>query len=233
VQLSGNEIHVWRASLEREASQLEAFWSVLGADEKRRGERFHFERDRSHFVIARGLLREILARYLPIAPAQIDFTYNEYGKPELANHEESLRFNVSHSHGAALFVFARGQELGVDLELLRPDFASLEVAARFFSEAEVSALRSLSPTLQTQGFFNCWTRKEAYIKALGEGLSHPLHRFVVSLTPQDHACLISTENDPQEAANWSIIDLNPFPGYAAALAVRRPNSLLHCWDWRL
>jgi 4'-phosphopantetheinyl transferase len=233
LNLCGDEIHVWRAHLEDNASTVDAFWPALSVPERRRAERFHFDRDRCHFVIARGILRNILSRYLRSTPAQISFTYNQYGKPALSATKDGLHFNVSHSHGAALYAFTRACQLGIDLELLRDDFASLEIARRFFSAAEVSVLRSQQASQQTQAFFNCWTRKEAYIKALGEGLSHPLDRFSVSLTPDEHACLISTDNDSQEAANWSIIDLSPFPGYAAALAVRRRRPILRCWEWQV
>ncbi|HEX8351955.1 MAG TPA: 4'-phosphopantetheinyl transferase superfamily protein [Pyrinomonadaceae bacterium] len=232
VRLSGDDVHLWRASLEPDASAVERLRATLTADERQRAQRFHFERDRLRFVVARGLLRDILGRYLQHPPALIRFTYNEYGKPALAEDGVELRFNVSHSQGAALYAFTRGREVGVDIESLRDDFASLEIAERFFSRAEMCELNSLPTHLRTQAFFNCWTRKEAYIKALGEGLSHPLDCFAVSLKPQEPARLVSTDSDPSEAARWTIIDLNPFQGYAAAVAIRVTNPELHCWDWR-
>lgn len=232
VRLSGDEIHVWRASTERDASAVERLWATLSPDERQRAQRFHFERDRLRFVVARGVLRDILGRYLGRPPALIRFAYNEYGKPTLAEDEGGLRFNVSHSRDAALYACTRGREVGVDIESLRDDFASLEIAERFFSKAEMSALSSLPADLLTQAFFNCWTRKEAYIKALGEGLSHPLDCFAVSLLPHEPARLISTDKDPSEAARWAIVDLNPFPGYAAAIAVRLNSPELHCWEWQ-
>jgi len=157
----------------------------LVPDERQRAERFRFERDRRRFIVAHGVLRDILGRYLKCSPAQVSFSYNQYGKPALAQESEAigLRFNMSHSHEVALYALTRAREVGVDVELLREDFASLEIAERFFSRSEVALLNSLAPELRTDGFFNCWTRKEAYIKALGEGLSHPLDRFAVSLAP--------------------------------------------------
>lgn len=229
--LSGDEVHVWRVSLERSASAVEKLLDTLAPDERQRAQRFHFEHDRLRFVVARGVLRDILGRYLRRPPELIRFAYNEYGKPALAEDESVIRFNVSHSQDAALYACTLGREVGVDIEFLRDDFASLEIAERFFSEAEMRALGSLPTHLQTQAFFNCWTRKEAYIKALGEGLSHPLDCFAVSLKPQEPARLISTDKDPSEAARWAIIDLNPFRGYAAAVAVRLNSPTLHCWDW--
>lgn len=231
LRLSEGALHVWRASLDGDSSAVQRFWATLTEDERERARRFHFERDRRRFVAARGLLRELLGRYLGRQPALIRFTYNEYGKPALSGDDgDGLRFNASHSHGAALYAFTLGGEVGVDIEELRDDFASLDVAERFFSKAEVRALGSLPAHLRTQGFFNCWTRKEAYIKALGEGLSHPLDRFTVSLAPGESARLVSTDTDPSEAGEWAIVDLEPFQGYAAAVAVRGTDPELYCWD---
>jgi len=232
VRLSRGEVHVWRTSLDRDSAEVERLKALLTADERERARRFYFDRDRRRFVVARGVLREILGRYLGRAPAQIRFAHNEYGKPFLYEDGSSLRFNVSHSQGAALYACTLRREVGVDIELLREDFASLEIAERFFSEAEIRKLVSLPAHERTQGFFNCWTRKEAYIKALGEGLSHPLDCFSVSLAPGESARLISTDKDRLEAAKWSIVDLKPFHGYAAAIAIRESDPEIQCWDWQ-
>ena len=227
-----DEVHVWRAALDRDDSEVERLWAALTPDERERAQRFHFDRDRRRFVVARGVLREILGHSLALAPALIRFAYNEYGKPSLREDADGLRFNASHSAGAALYACTSGREVGVDIELLRDDFASFEVAERFFSPAEVRSLGSLPAHLRTQGFFNCWTRKEAYIKALGKGLSHPLDSFCVSLAPGEPARLISTDKDPLEAACWSIVDLKPYRGYAAALAIWGSAPEIQCWDWQ-
>jgi 4'-phosphopantetheinyl transferase len=232
VRLSGDEVHVWRASLDLDAASYLEFYAALAEDERERAHRFHFERDRARFVVARGILRDILGRYLQRPPSSIWFAHNQYGKPALAEDEGGLRFNLAHSEGAAVYALARGREVGVDVELWRDDFASIEVARRFFAAAEVRALDSLPSHLLTRAFFNCWTRKEAYIKALGEGLSHPLDCFAVSLAPGEPAQLLSTDRAPAEAAAWSIVDLKPFEGCAAALAIRGAAPRLRCWDWR-
>jgi 4'-phosphopantetheinyl transferase len=229
---SRDEVHVWRASLDRDDSEVERLWAALTPDERERAQRFRFDRDRRRFVVARGVLREILGRCLGLGPALIRFSYNEYGKPSLREDAGGLRFNVSHSAGAALYACTLGREVGIDIELLRDEFASFEIAERYFSQAEVRSLGSLPAHMRTQGFFNCWTRKEAYIKALGEGLSHPLDCFSVSLAPGEPARLISTDKDRLEAARWSIVDLKPFQGYAAALAIWASDPEIQCWDWQ-
>jgi 4'-phosphopantetheinyl transferase len=142
-----------------------------------------------------------------------------------------LRFNVSHSQGVALYALTRGREVGVDIEFVREDFARFDIAERFFSTREVSALRALPTEQHTAAFFDCWTRKEAYIKARGEGLSHPLHSFAVSLAPGETAALLWTDTDPQEAARWSLVGLFPGESYRAALAVEGEMPTLRCWRW--
>jgi 4'-phosphopantetheinyl transferase len=230
--MRADEVHVWRASLERGAEAYAACFAALADDERRRAGRFHFERDRVRYVVARGVLRDILGRLLRRPPSSLRFAYNEFGKPSLAGEAGGLRFNLAHSEGAAVYACALGREVGVDVEMWREDFAGMDLARRFFSAAEVRALGSQPPNLLTRSFFNCWTRKEAYIKALGEGLSHPLDSFAVTLAPGEPGRLVSTEGDPDEAALWSILDLKPFEGCAAALAVRGGVSRLCCWDWR-
>lgn len=231
--LDAQDIHVWRADLNQVPSIVQALSQTLTPDERQRAGKYHFQKDRDHFIVARGVLREILSRYLNISPDQIRFSYSQYGKPALdaETSDYPLRFNVSHSHGVALYTLTREREVGIDIEFMREDFASLEIAERFFSPVEVQMLRALPLGMQTAGFFNCWTRKEAYIKALGEGLSHPLHQFAVSLSPGEPAALLSTDNNLQEASRWSLVGLSPGPGYVAAIAVEGHASALKCWQW--
>lgn len=219
--LKEGEVHVWRVPLSRSFSTLPTLFEYLSTDERERAGRFHFSKDRDRFIVARGMLRRILSRYLNTPPAQLLFSYNKYGKPALHadSVEVALRFNLSHSNDVALYALTLGRELGVDVEFLREDFASVEIAERFFSHTEVAMLRALPGTQRTQSFFNCWTRKEAYIKARGEGLSHPLDQFTVSLAPEDPARLIYTSPDPLDVERWKLFDLYPSHGYAAALAV--------------
>jgi 4'-phosphopantetheinyl transferase len=231
--LESGEVHVWRAHLYEEPEALAVSRSILAPDERARADRFHFERDRVRFIVARSALRRILNRYLNISPAEIGFSYNQYGKPVLSAEagEPRLRFNVSHSHECALYAITRDGEVGVDIEFVREDFASLEIAERFFSPREIEMLRRLPEELRTEAFFNCWTRKEAYIKALGEGLSHPLDKFVVSLAPGEPVSLLSHDDLPQEPARWSWVELLPGEGYAAALAFEGELRLLRRWQF--
>jgi 4'-phosphopantetheinyl transferase len=184
-------------------------------------------------VAARGGLRDVLSRYTGTTPESLRFSYGGHGKPFLGDEGGGglLRFNVSHSNGVALYAVAAGREVGVDIEHVREDFAGLDIAERFFSSREVAALRALPGAERPGAFFDCWTRKEAYIKARGEGLSCPLHLFSVSLTPGQPAALLCTDDEPQEAARWSLVELFPGEGFRAALAVRGEVPSLSCWRW--
>ncbi len=219
--LKEDEVHVWRAHLGALPTVLETLFESLSTDERQRAGRFHFRKDCDRFIIARGVLRQILSRYLNTSPAQLRFSYTEYGKPELQDvpGKVPVRFNMSHSNEMALYAVTLGREIGIDVEFIREDFAGIEIAERFFSTAEVAVLRALPSALQTPAFFNCWTRKEAYIKARGEGLSYPLDQFTVSLTPGEPACLLSTHLDPRDAERWKLFALSPADGYVGALAV--------------
>ncbi len=231
--LSHEQVHVWRASLDLPASRVQSLQHTLTPDEQNRAARFHFERDRRHFVVARGVLRAILGRYLGVQPHQLRFCYSTYGKPALvaAPGQDTLSFNLSHSGGLALCAITRGRQVGIDLERIRTDVEHEHIAERFFSSQENAALRALPPALRAEAFFNCWTRKEAYIKASGEGLSLPLDQFDVSLVPGEPAALLDARGDAQEATRWSLRALSPGVGYAAALAVEGHGWQLECWQW--
>ena len=219
--LGSDEAHVWRAALDQTTSQIESFRHTLAADEQARVERFYFRRNREHFIVARGVLRALLGFYLNNAPECLSFRYSSHGKPALAweSGGDMIRFNLSHSHGVALYAVTRGREVGIDLEYIRSDLEVEQIAERFFSRREIVTLRALPIDLRTYAFFLCWTRKEAYIKARGEGLSLPLDQFDVSLIPGEPAALLSTHRGSHEALRWSLQELTPAPGYVAALGV--------------
>jgi 4'-phosphopantetheinyl transferase len=207
---------------------------TLSEDERERARRLRFERDRRRFVVARGTLRGLLARYTALDPAALRFQYGRRGKPALAAelNATGLRFNLSHSHELALYAVARGRELGIDVEQRRPDRAEAGIAERFFSPRELEALRALPTERWTEAFFTCWTRKEAYIKAKGAGFGIALDQFDVTVAPGQPAVLLATRQDPPDAARWSLHDLHPGDGYAGALAMEGDARILRYWQWK-
>lgn len=226
LSLSSGEVHVWRARLGA-VTPPENFLRVMHDDERVRASRFHFERDRRRFILGRGFLRSLLAGYLGTAPEEVSFSYGPYGKPALGGpHAGSLlRFNASHSHELALYAFTQEHEVGIDVEHVNKDFASEDIARRFFSASEFQTLSGLPEEEKAAAFFRCWTRKEAYIKALGSGLSHPLDQFDVTLAAEQPAALLRDQCDAQAAARWSLFNLDPGADYAGALAVQSVSAI--------
>jgi 4'-phosphopantetheinyl transferase len=231
--LNDDEVHVWRAHLNVSPATVRNLLDTLAPDERARAGRFRFEKDRSDYIVARGVLRAILSRYLRVAPAGIRFAYSHYGKPTLAAQQDAkpLRFNLSHSHGLALYGVTLGREIGIDVEYVRPEVANEQIAERFFSTSEVAQLRSLSPQMQSEAFFNCWTRKEAYVKAHGEGLSYPLDKFDVSFVQGEPAALVATRPDAREALRWSVKELKCKSRYVASLVVEGQARHFEYWQW--
>jgi len=233
--LCDNEVHVWRILLNQNSAETLQLERVLSPDEREKAERFHFDKHRNQFVQARAALRFILSEYLQVDPQTLEFSYGPQGKPALANGcgDKSLRFNLSRREGLALIAVTCGREIGVDLEFVSADLPVFEIAETTFSEAELGALRNLPEDLRVAGFFNCWTRKEAYVKARGEGLSFPLKQFDVSLTPGAAAHLIHVRNNPDEVDRWTLQEISVGDSYVAALAVEGTNLNVTCrdWDW--
>jgi 4'-phosphopantetheinyl transferase len=235
LDLAGDEIHVWRAELDQPETTVLRVARTLSPDEQARAKRFCLDRVRTRFVVGRGLLRTILGRYLDRAPDRLRFTYGPRGKPALAPEEATdLRFNLSHSGGLALFAVARGREVGVDVERLRPMPRAERIAERFFSVPERTALKAVPAERRVEAFFTCWTRKEAYIKALGDGLAHPLDQFAVSLAPGEPPRLSAVgDANGREVEHWRLAALPPAPGYVAALAGRGQGWRLATRWWPL
>lgn len=202
-------VNIYSARLEPDAARLEALHAILSPEERERAARFHFPEHQKHFIGCRGILREILSGFLEIPPAELRFTYNAYGKPGVP--DSTLRFNVSHSGGWAMFAVTQAREVGIDLERINERTAIELIPARFFSARETAQLRALPVEQQTHAFFRCWTRKEAYIKARGLGLSLPLDSFDVSLAPGEPAALL------RAAGNYSVRELPAPEGFAAAV----------------
>jgi 4'-phosphopantetheinyl transferase len=220
LNLAADEVHVWHAELDPWVGELPWLMSLLSPDERVRAERFCFPKDRQHFIVCRGLLRVLLSRYLTVAPQQLSFAYGRWGKPALAGHEPERRicFNLSHSQGAALYAVTRGRAVGVDLEQMRPLPDLEQLVHRFFSPRECAVIDALPPAQKPGAFFKGWTRKEAYLKATGEGLSG-LDRVEVSLAPGEPAKLLRAGSSAKATERWALHEPTVAPGYAAALVV--------------
>jgi 4'-phosphopantetheinyl transferase len=224
--LADNELHVWRASLDLSSDVRERLQSTLNSDEKTRVERLLIEKAREHFVAARGILRELLGAYLGVDAREIAFRYGPEGKPSLSpEHNSKVSFNVSHSNGMGMFVFANDQEIGADIEYVKTDFRGMEIASRFFSEKESAALAKLPLEERDEAFFGCWTKKEAYVKAHGQGLSIPLDSFTVEFSKSKQVLR------DEGGARWSCYALEVGPRFAAAVVAAGENWSVKSWEW--
>ncbi len=233
LNLTTPDVHVWMASLDWPAHQVHALADILSEDERARAGRFVRERDQRRFIVCRGVLRTILGRYLGAAPSVLEFRYSAYGKPAInaGAGEPALRFNVSHADGVALYAVTRAREVGIDLERVRSRFATDEIAERFFSAREIAMLRAQAPASCPKAFFRIWTRKEAYLKARGQGLSASLRAFDVSVLPDEPVALLTTAWDPQEASRWRLEELFADDHYVATIAVEGDGWRLRRWRY--
>ena len=221
MELPNDEVHLWLVDLAQVGRAENRWRQMLSGDEQARADRYRFARDRQGFTATRGVLRTILAGYMGGDPKDLIFRYTDKDKPflEPGPSGRDVEFNVSHSGDVALLGFARKRKLGVDVEKVRVDFDPEEIASRFFSEQERSELAELSQAERFTGFFRCWTRKEAYIKAEGTGLSLALDQFDVSLRPNDRDALLATRPDKDEASRWSLREVAAGDGYVGAVCV--------------
>lgn len=226
--LKPSEVHIWMARLDLRRDEADSLRSTLSAEELSRAANFRFEEHRERFIAAHGILRDVLSRYIATRPKYIQFDHGPSGKPFLkdSSAKPQIRFNLSHSGGRALIAVANGLDLGIDLEEIQPERATLDIAERYFSRNEVKALRALPPSQQCEAFFCCWVRKEAYIKALGGGLQIPLDSFEVSVAPGEPAELVQGQTD-----QWSLRDLEVGAGYAGALVAEGRHFDLQCFRW--
>ena len=218
-ELAGPIVHVWpvhTVASKAIASRLEL---ILAPEERDRADRFRFDHLRHSFVLAHGALRMLLGRYLNVPPADIQFKYGSKGKPTLAS-LQTVDFNASHSGDLAVFAFTECCKVGIDVEQIRPLPDMQNIAARFFCSEEAVELMSLNANEREHAFFLCWTRKEAYIKAIGDGLSAPLDNFRVTIRPGAPARFIHVNHNANTANDWRLCDLQLAPNYAAALAYR-------------
>ncbi len=226
------EIHLWCAHLNRASDEHTRFAEVLSAEEHERAQRFHFAVDRSRFIVRRSLLRLLLGHYVGEDPARLRITAGAYGKPELAGPSAAsgLRFNLSDSGDVALYAFVRAHEVGIDIERLRPGAERDAISQRFFSPAEYAALKTVAADDKERAFFNCWTRKEAFLKANGEGLFRPLDSFDVTVAPDEPARLLAVHGPGPAASEWSLYHLEPCAGFVGALAIRGKHWRVARWQ---
>ena len=231
--LLDDEIHVWRASLDAPAADVEALACTLSADEQARAQRLCFGRDQRRFVVGRGLLRTILGRYLLVAPHAVEFCYGANGKPALAAlpDGEEWQFNVSHSHGLVLVGVTRRRQIGVDIERVRAVATMMEIAQRICSPRERAMLAACPPSEKHAAFFRCWTGKEAYVKAIGDGLAQPLDQIEIAPAAEGPRIRLLIDEPRQPDVRWSLQELDAAPGYMAALVAEGARTRVHCWQW--
>lgn len=224
-QLSKKDVHVWHVNVKSLAGRVHQWSNLLSQTERSRSEAFAHQSDQERFVIAHGVLRILIGRYLNVAPANLKFAEVARKKPclEAIYADSGLQFNLSHSHGYVLLAFTYNRQVGIDIEYMRslPDLE--KIANKTFSLQENKEIKKLKPEERIAAFYRCWTRKEAFVKALGEGLYYPLDRFSVSIFPEESNCLLQIDERPAETSHWTILNLETDPEYAAALAVNGHN----------
>ncbi len=226
-------VHVWTARVSESGAQIPGLERILSSDEKQIAARFLRAVDRERYVVAHGILRQLLGQYLGVGPAELVFEAGEFGKPALVLGAElpSVSFNMAHSGDVILYAVTNRRRVGIDVEAVRSGRDLMELAVSQFSGDEVEALRVLEPTERVAAFYRCWTLKEAYLKARGEGLGFPLKQFSVTFGNQESMGVRWASDDPQVAERWSVFGLAPMTGYAGALVVEgRPMRLvLRSW----
>jgi 4'-phosphopantetheinyl transferase len=233
LELTDDEIHIWFAVLDQPESEISCFIQTLSEDELIRARRFHFQKDRDWFIARHGILRIILGCYLGVKASELQFYHGKAGKPAISETfgKGTIHFNISHSDRVALFAFARSHEIGVDIERIR-DIPELElIVEQFFSEREKSIYHALPQEKKRESFFNSWARKEAFIKAIGEGLSWPLDKVDVTPVPIEGHSLLAIEGDPRGVPDWSIQTLMLASEHAGAFAINRKNFTLRSFEW--
>ncbi|MCP4295082.1 MAG: 4'-phosphopantetheinyl transferase superfamily protein [Proteobacteria bacterium] len=233
LKLSTNDVHVWRVRLNQTDGRVQQLQKLLSDDERLRAERFHFDRDRRRFIVSQGTLRMIIGDYIDMEPSRLQFHSGHRGKPYITYSfgDDPLQFNLAHSKEIALYAFTLSREIGIDLEYVRDMPDAEKIALTTFSPLENETLQSLPQYQRQEAFFNCWVRKEAFIKAIGDGLYHALDRFDVSLAPGEPARLVSVEGSAEQTSCWFMKSLTPEDGYVAALAVKGSDFCPSYWKY--
>lgn len=233
IDLSRDEVHVWLSDVDVSDEKFAYLTSLLSRDELDRADRYVLSQHRKRYIVARGCLRKLLSGYTGVLPASIGFSYDAHGKPSLDGGTvgKTVNFNLSHSNRLIIYAVAVGRELGVDIEYIRRDIQVERIARRFFTEYEQKIILELPESARREAFFYCWTCKEAYIKARGEGLSISPDSFEVSFGPREPAALLNVYFDQREVKRWSMNHFVAQPDYVAALAVEKDNFRLLFWQF--
>lgn len=223
IPLPNPEIEVWLARLDLDIDQVVQCTKLLSSDEQLRADRFHFERDRRRFIVARGVLRMLLGGHLGIAPAAIAFGYAQHGKPFVTNHAAKIHFNLSHSGERALYALSPSCQLGVDIESLDNDIDYNSLASRFFTPRECAVLLRVPEPDRKRAFLSCWTRKEAVVKAIGNGLSLPLDQFEVMAGPDNAPRVLDAGANALRCDEWTLHPIDVDGEYVATVGAHRPK----------
>lgn len=233
--LRRGEIHVWSSDLDLDDEEVRRLGDSLSMAEKARASRFRFDRDRRRYIAGRATLRAILSTYIGARPESVEIVTDDHGKPALGRADRDgagpLRFNVTHSERLALYAVTAESEIGIDVEQVQPLPDADSIAEGYFSPVERAELRRLAEAEKPAGFYRCWTRKEAYLKAIGLGLAAPLDAFAVTLTATAPARFLHIEGDERTAARWALHSLEPAAGYQGALAIEAPGMAVHTARW--
>ena len=230
--LKPKDVHIWRASLTRNQADLDKLFFLLNPEEKERAAKYIVKKAADSFIVSRAILRTLIAKYLQIDSQNISFQQNKYGKLRLDS--SPLQFNISHSHDLALFIFALDVPVGIDVEFIRNDYEFADIANKFFSKTEVAELFSLPVSQQIQAFFNCWSRKEAFIKALGNGLFTALDKFSVEVSARKEGRVrLSDSGGGLDTQSWILEALDPADGYVGAFAVGLSEYATSFYDFEM
>jgi 4'-phosphopantetheinyl transferase len=227
ITLSDSIVHIWRSHLDIQYSQFQKYYAFLNDTERKRADRYRFDKSRHRFIVTRGILRLLLSQYCSKPAEEIEFQYNDWGKPYLTGDKEiRFMFNIAHSNNLAVFAFTHTGNIGIDVEYNHPIKDMDQMVVNFFSKFEQATYETLPQSRRLKAFFTCWVRKEAYIKARGKGLSIPLNSFDVAVETDAINLLLRDQTDETATKKWIIYDVNVGEGYSAALAVER-NSDTH------
>jgi 4'-phosphopantetheinyl transferase len=229
-----DEVHAWMVVVSEALGALPVVERFLSRPEQEKAGQFVYPADRNRYILTHGLLRILLGRYLGVSPEKIEFNANAFGKPGLVFAESSyaLSFNLSHSDDVIVYAFTLRRKVGIDVEKIRPEVKVMELATSQFADEEIRSLQAYAPIERPDAFFRGWTRKEAYVKARGEGLSFPLNKFAVTLHHTESVQVLWAEDDARSASTWSMFNLDLYPGYAAAMVVEGQSVQVVSRRWK-